>query len=404
MNNYELQRKRLEEFAPAIMDIVGETDAVIAGGAIRSVFCSEDINDIDIYPSNAEEALSLYESLNNNATSVAFSSKSITFFHSAGKDKSVLVQLIIFDYFKDVADLFNTFDFTCCMGAYSPKYKKFILHDDFLADNLAKSLNFNMGTRFPLMSLVRLKKYTDKGFTVSKREVFKMGLAANSIKIDSWKDAVEHIGGMYGVIPEKLFDESKPFSLSELVEQMDKLEKCETSTDVSSSPAGDFVIRLSILKKKTKCVLIANGEYYLGEDSLCFTKELYDANKQYFELVDKPDFLPEKLYKFVKIRNDKLVSFYDPNFAYNIGEITPSTSHGLYFATRENLGRFKNSYHSKSSNSVVIEVSYDHNDILEIDNYSKFIRITKCKVLRIVPPAEVVEILGPQNKDDDTPF
>ena len=40
---------------------------------------------------------------------------------------------------------------------------------------------------------------------------------------DSWEKVKSEVSGLYGIAPDDLFDETKPFSLEEVVLQLDKV-------------------------------------------------------------------------------------------------------------------------------------------------------------------------------------
>ena len=45
------------------------------------------------------------------------------------------------------------------------------------------------------------------------------------MEINSWEDAKDHIGGMYGFDVEDLFDEDEEFSLDKVIDQLKSIEK-----------------------------------------------------------------------------------------------------------------------------------------------------------------------------------
>lgn len=49
--------------------------------------------------------------------------------------ENVNLHLIYFNYFNSINELFDTFDFTVCMGAFDFLTEKFVLHDRFLEHN-----------------------------------------------------------------------------------------------------------------------------------------------------------------------------------------------------------------------------------------------------------------------------
>src|SRR5690606_3144507 len=82
-------------------------------------------------------------------------------------DKENIHQLMWFKYFNTAQDIFNSFDFTVCMGAFDFETEEFIFHPDFFKHNSQRYLKFNTGTDFPVMSLLRVDKYRQKGYDIS---------------------------------------------------------------------------------------------------------------------------------------------------------------------------------------------------------------------------------------------
>ena len=137
--------------------------------------------------------------------------------------KDQMVQFMTFKYFPEVQDIFDTFDFTVCMGAYDCKTQEFFLHPDFFKHNSQRYLKFNAGTAYPLMSMMRVDKYREKGYSISKAELLRVLFACMDLNINSWEEAKEHIGGMYDM--SKAFEEDKEFTLSELGSQLATLQE-----------------------------------------------------------------------------------------------------------------------------------------------------------------------------------
>lgn len=194
--------------------------AFAAGGAITSVFTNTDINDVDVYFRSREafeEAVAAAYS--EGYWCLASSKRAVTFSLNGGTP----IQYMHFDFFPTADDIFKAFDFTICMGAYDYDAQEFVLHDDFMKHNAQRFLRFNPGTRFPLASATRVLKYQQRGYTIGKGDILKIALACRSVKIDSWEDLKDQIGGAYG---EKvvLSNEDVPFTLDAAIEALSPAE------------------------------------------------------------------------------------------------------------------------------------------------------------------------------------
>ncbi|PJR89986.1 hypothetical protein CN878_02625 [Ochrobactrum sp. 695/2009] len=104
----------------------------------------------------------------------------------------------------------------------------FVFHPDFLKHNSQRFLKFNAGTRYPLASSTRVLKYQQRGYTIGKGDMMKIALAVRGVKIDTWDDLKDQIGGAYGdkVI---LGNEDKPFTIEAAIDAL-------TVDDAESEP------------------------------------------------------------------------------------------------------------------------------------------------------------------------
>jgi hypothetical protein len=170
--------------------------AFVAGGAITSVFTAQPVNDADIYfKSRAAFEKAVFQSYEEGFWCVDTSKRAVTF--SYGPTNNVY-QLMHFDFFETAEDIFKAFDYTINMAALDLDSNEFIFHDDFLKHCSQRFLRFNKGTRYPLASLTRVLKYQQRGYTIGKGDMLKIALACRGVKLESWEDLKDQIGGAYG--------------------------------------------------------------------------------------------------------------------------------------------------------------------------------------------------------------
>jgi len=226
MTNYSAEIAKLKATCWPIKN------AYMAGGAITSVFTNATINDADIY-FKTETAFheAIADAYDEGLWCVDVSKRSVTF-----SDRGAAVrQYMHFDFFPTADDIFKAFDFTVCMGALDYDADELVLHPDFLKHNSQRFLRFNPGTNFPLASATRVLKYQSRGYTIGKGDILKIALACRGVKIDSWEDLKDQIGGAYGYKVE-LAGEGQEFSLSAAI---DSLSVAEDGTELWSRPAND---------------------------------------------------------------------------------------------------------------------------------------------------------------------
>lgn len=239
---YEAERRQILEKLPLRFD-----NAFVAGGAVTSVFTNAKINDTDVYfKSRRAFELGVYQAYEEGLWCVAASKRAVTF---ADRSNNV-AQLMHFDFFPTADAIFEAFDYTVCMGALdldagtkekwnsaSLRFDEvgeahpesgFIFHPDFMKHNSQRFLKFNPGTRYPLASATRVLKYQQRGYTIGKGDMMKIALAVRGVRIESWEDLKDQIGGAYG--DKVVFDkEDTPFTLAAAIEAL-------TVDDAESEP------------------------------------------------------------------------------------------------------------------------------------------------------------------------
>ena len=385
--SYIFEKNKLKNYIEGLFPTLKKYKAIIAGGAITSIFCNRDINDIDIYFKCKEDAGNFIgEMIEDRNWIISHTNKATAFQYN-----NVTYQVIHFDYFKSPQEIFDKFDFTVCMGAFDCDTEEFILHEDFLKHNAQRMLKFNENTLYPIISALRVKKYEEKHYKISKMEYLKILLTCMNHKIETYEELKEQIGGMYGINYDKIIQpkENEPFNLTTIIK---KLGDIILDEDYFKTPESDGIpddiedLVCKITGEKIKFVKHNNKIFkYFGGDF----EEIYNATPDLYEEIDinqiiKPN---DKVYKFVKKVGNKYFSHYDNRFEYRIGENVvangnTSQSAGIYV---EMLTKIRNATYCNYEDSVLVELEIcDINDILSLDR----MRLKKAKVIREVPKTE----------------
>lgn len=166
----------------------------LAGGAINSVFTGRKIADYDFYfRDRASFEYAVAQAFEDSFWCVHASDRSVTF-----SDNGTLHQYMFFEFFESADAIFDAFDFTICMGAYDALVGDFHLHEKFLTDCAERKLRFHAGTRFPLISALRVLKYQERGYSIAREEMLQLALACAGTEMKSWDDLEGQIGGIYG--------------------------------------------------------------------------------------------------------------------------------------------------------------------------------------------------------------
>ena len=190
-------KKVLNQLGDVVLEACSEAGAMIAGSALTSAFTHQDIKDIDIYFRDKESMTQAFLKVTDDWENVylGHTDKSITI---RDLESGATVQFIFFDYFNDLQSVFSAFDFTVCMAGIDLKDGTLQMHPQFLSDIASRTLHFNDGTRFPYISLIRTRKYQDRGYKLSKGTILAIANACAQWKISNWQQAKEQLGGVYG--------------------------------------------------------------------------------------------------------------------------------------------------------------------------------------------------------------
>jgi hypothetical protein len=181
--------------------------AFIAGGALTSAFTKTEIHDVDMYFKTKADFINAVEAAYDDGMwCLAGTDRAVTFAQG-----DCIVQLMHFDFFDSAEAIFDAFDFTVCMAAYDLDNSEFVFHDDFMKHAAQRFLRFHSGTRYPFGSLMRVLKYQQRGYTIGKSDLLRIGLACHQVELNSWDDLARAIGGQYG--EKAKIDAEAPFSI-----------------------------------------------------------------------------------------------------------------------------------------------------------------------------------------------
>lgn len=377
-----------------LVDTLKEYKAFIAGGLITSLFCNKEINDVDIYFRTREDAAEFIRDEVESSKVVTYTTKATTFLSGY----SLPCQAIYFQSFDSAQDIFGTFDFTVCMGAFDFEKEEFVLHDDFIKHNSQRILKFNYQTSFPLISALRVDKYKNKGYNISKAEFVKILLAVNKLNITTLEQLKDQIGGMYGADYDALFEGITPenFSLDSILEKISELTYEETYFNDNQMMATAMNKELPcvkdlyhlILGHKPQLVKTKDGSYYRLEDFSIVNHKGSNEMYKHYDVIPAEKFFKSgtKVYKWVRQDGDKLYSFYDKNFEYKIGAVAmpknaDSYNSGIYASM---LDCVKSASYCRDKGSVLLELSVlDPSDLLHLSSGSS-LRFARLEVVGVV--------------------
>lgn len=264
-------------------DFLKAHKCMLVGGALTSILTKKEVNDFDIYFKDRDSfILSLMDvrNIKDNLPDDEFpeedeinfqyldhyefqyichTEKSVTF---KPKHSEVLFQFIHQNFYKDVSEVFNDFDFTINMIGYDFELDEITVLPEAMLHLSQRILVTNSGTKYPLISVLRTNKYQERGYTISKKEMIKLLLAVNKLEFNSYEDVGKHIGGLYGTLNvAEVFDTTKEFSLDEVITQLSELDfdsldfiktdKCPVSFDEALQEIilGEHYSKLPYMKR-----------------------------------------------------------------------------------------------------------------------------------------------------------
>lgn len=398
MEDYLFEKKKLKSYlGEKLYDILKSFNVMVAGGTITSLFTNHEINDIDVYFRSKEDLEDFLKEEMEGTWIIAHTDKALLFRY----DK-IEVQAIYFRYFTTPQEIFDTFDFTVCMGAFDFSTEEFVLHNDFIKHNSQRILKFNQGTAYPIVSALRVDKYKKKGYTISKPEFIRIMLTILKSEIKDYKTLKEQMGGMYGENYDKLIEpqEGEEFDLAVIIEKMKDLcvddNYFKTSTHVCEiDDWEEFVNR--IIGVKTKCFIYNEDYYKIVSNEVRRCKDYIEDEYELVSMNDIKQF-PLTKYKYVHKKNDEYTSYYDKSYVYKIGEYhTPKSKYsGLHAVDK---GKLNSCSYSNNNDNVLLELKIesieDFKDITDLLEES--CEFKKVFVVREVSKEEVSKLRGKEN-------
>ena len=233
---YEIERARLmktikryfgnENDAVAHLDVLDglkDMGAVLSGGAITSTFNNVKVNDLDFYLQNESDSGRFHDFMKKCGLKAAcVTENAVTYVRNGTGKQKYYVQLVS-AFSGSPEEIFSTYDFTVCCGAFSFAKAEFELHPRFLSDNISKRLVYIGGSKFPLCALYRVRKYLDKGYTVTGGTLVHIGLCATKLNINTYGDLKQQLRGVDTMFLGDYFaskEDSLPCIISEAIDEV----------------------------------------------------------------------------------------------------------------------------------------------------------------------------------------
>lgn len=235
-----------------VRELVKE-NSVITGGSIASMLLDEKVNDYDIYFTDSETAKAVSEyyvkkfnrkhgcsakvvdeddvrgdrriSIFIQGTGYAKAEKKIKEYAPAYLTSNAItlegdIQLII-RFYGDPEEIHANYDFVHCTNYWSSDERDVFLNKDALEALITKELRY-MGSRYPLASIIRSRKFIQRGWHINAGQYLKMVLQLHKIDLSDEKTLcdqltgidIHHFTAMLGSVPDaKIGDNDYLFSI-----------------------------------------------------------------------------------------------------------------------------------------------------------------------------------------------
>lgn len=336
---FDWQKRKLKRELGLLYDNLKKYNCYLAGGAITSIFTNNDINDFDLFFRHKED---IAHFLHEESYGTNFKSDYAITIAKDGKT----IQLIYKKEYPTAQDVLNSFDFSVCMGCYDFSTEEFVLGDTFLEDLASKSIHFNPKTDSPIMSLIRVKKYINKGYDIPVPEMFKLGFTISQQNVDSYEKFQNLLGGMYGEnynkFAEKLKTEGKPFDLNYVVSKLSEIDDadkscgCTTELDFAGMNEAEISREIDLPFSYYKY----NGVYYDLDFSILRKDEVEGYSFATEKPIENAIKLPMTVYKWIDAKNR--CSFFNSNFRWkDYGQVNVNdwfaSDHGLHFVKEDEI-------------------------------------------------------------------
>lgn len=261
-------RAKMDEWSDGINDTYLKDNfydnIIVTGGCIPSMYLNTDVHDYDVYIKNYDYMIKLMQyyinesimnnSLDNESIMIIYNTsesetrpkiytsdkvkKEMPF--SKYNDNPVMFSSnaislandvqIIYRFYGNPEEIHKNYDFVHCTS-YWTYSEGLVTTKEALEAILTKSLRYQ-GSRYPVASLFRIRKFLDRGYTITAAEMLKMILQCQSLDLSNsvvLKDQVEGVDIAY--FTEVLAYLNKTYNSPSSISYdmlMEALEKCNS--------------------------------------------------------------------------------------------------------------------------------------------------------------------------------
>ena len=203
---------------PFIKSLI-KNNIIVTGGCITSMLLNEEVNDFDIYLKTETAAYHLanyYCSLVPGDIAPTIDEDriiiklpkgkalkkrdpkgkyTISFISSMAITLTDKIQITI-RFYGEPDKIHENYDFVHCTNYWTSWDKELVIRPNALKAIKGKKLLY-IGSKYPIASIVRIKKFVDRGWKISAGELLKMSLQINELNLEYKEQLKEQLTGMY---------------------------------------------------------------------------------------------------------------------------------------------------------------------------------------------------------------
>jgi hypothetical protein len=169
--------------------------AMLAGGAINSLFSGRAVSDLDFYLKDKDNAEGFAKALAEHGFKETFRTDNAITLTRKGKHKTYEIQIIT-RFQGTPQEILDTFDFTIVQGLYDFETSKFHFADNFLKHIAQRKLVYSGNSKYPICALYRTRKYGERGYKLPGTTMVQIALAIHALEIKTYQDMKEQLMGI----------------------------------------------------------------------------------------------------------------------------------------------------------------------------------------------------------------
>jgi hypothetical protein len=335
-------------------------DCFLAGGAVLSHVTKKEISDYDVYPKSREAAIDIVGYLleDESCFVVNLTDRALTLKCNGilnDKGERAIVQVMLYDTFETAEKIFQNFDFSITMGALCLRTGEEFYGEDFWRDIASHTLRVNVGTKYPLNTLIRVGKCREKGYFLAQGELLKIAMAVTKCGLPTtWGALEDAIGGTYG---RSIAIDSKDLDCTykNIIDVLSNLNvSFDLGQDFSYIKAENFEVLVfpDPAKKLYKVDTEVLSKFLVNEEGFLVEKPL-SPNAQY------EDWPNDYIHSYKKLTPSRLAdgiyhgAIYGGAFEYRLGLNTENRHPGL-FSSRDKS--YLGATYPYNSQDIIIKV------------------------------------------------